>query len=315
MARIAWSKYYRPTSVKDFIFQDAATEALVKKFIEEADIPDLLLSGHHGTGKSSLANVIKHELKIDDMDWLPINAALETSIEMIRTKVLGFVNTYAMGEFKIVYLDEADRLSPAAQDSLKSLIEEFQDNARFIMTCNKRNRIIPPLHSRCQEIRFKSLDRDQLTVRAAKILKKENVKIDDDALDILDKYIDATYPDFRKLLNVLQQKTINGILTDGEVDSASVTEANFLLLEMMNDGQWGKMRKHISETTKEDQWEDVYRFLYMYIGDCTAFTDTAKQDEAIITIADHLYKNNFMADAEINFAACAIKLERIAKRK
>jgi replication factor C small subunit len=315
MARIAWSKYYRPTSVKDFIFQDSATEALVKKFIEEENIPDLLLSGHHGTGKSSLANVIKHELDVDDMDWLQINAAMETSIDTIRTKVLGFVNTYAMKDFKVVYLDEADRLSVNAQDSLKSLIEEFQDNARFILTCNKRGRIIPPLHSRCQEIRFKSLDRDQLTLRAVKILKKEKVKVDDAALDILDKYIDATYPDFRKLLNVVQQKTIDGILTDGDVDSASVTEANFLLLEMMNAGQWGKMRKHISENTKEDQWEEVYRFLYMYIGDCTPFSDSTKQDEAIITIADHLYKNNFMADPEINFAACAIKLERIAKRK
>lgn len=318
MPRIAWAKAYRPKSVKDFVFQDEATKTLVTKFIEEQNIPDLLLSGHHGTGKSSLVQVLRNELQIDDLDYLYINASLDNSIDTIRTKVVSFINTYAMSEcgFKLVYLDEADRLSGAAQDSLKSLIEDYEQNARFILTCNKPQKIIAPLHSRCQEIVFKSLDKEAVFKRVCKILKKEGVNLDkEETLDLIDKYIDATYPDFRKLLNVLQQKTVDGELTDGDVSgSGGANETTVAMLEMMENNQWGKIRGFMAENTPDGQWEEVYRFLYDYIGEVPAFADAVKQDEAILTIADHLYKNNFMADAEINFAACIIKLARIAKK-
>lgn len=317
MPRIAWAKAYRPKAVKDFIFQDEAMKALVLKFIEEQNVPDLLLSGHHGTGKSSLVQVLRHELHIDDMDYLYINASLDNSIDTIRTKVVSFINTFAMSEvgFKLVYLDEADRLTQAAQDSLKSLIEDYEENTRFILTCNKPQKIIEPLHSRCQQIVFKTLDKEAVYKRAVRILKKEGVNLEkDETLDLVDKYIDATYPDFRKLLNVLQQHTINGELTDGEVETGGATEANLTMLEMMENNQWGKIRSYMAENTPDGTWEEVYRFLYDYIGDVPAFDNAAKLDEAIITIADHLYKQNFMADAEINFAACIIKLARIAKR-
>lgn len=316
MSRLPWAISYRPKSVNDFLFQDEATRAFVLQCIQEKNIPHLLLAGHRGTGKSSLVNVLKHEIGIDDIDYLYINASFENSIDVIRTKVNSFVNTFAMSPFKMVYLDEADRLTSAAQDALKSMIEDYAENARFIFTCNKPHKIIPELKSRCQDITFKTLDKEEVFNKAVDILDAEGVDLEQKGLSkIIKKYRDATYPDFRKLLNTLQQNTINGVLQDSDVDSSGATEFNVTMLEMMENNQWAKIRPYMSENTPDDAWEDVYRFLYQYIGEIPSFAgDTMKQDEAIITIADHLYKNNFVADSEINFAACIIKLSRIAKR-
>lgn len=315
MARLPWAIAHRPKFVKDFLFQDDTTKAFILQCIKDKSIPHLLLAGHHGTGKSSLVNVLKHELGIDDMDYLYINASFENSIDVIRTKVNSFVNTFAMSEFKLVYLDEADRLTPAAQDALKSMIEDYAENARFIFTCNKPNKIIPELKSRCQDIFFKTLDKDEVFTKAVDILEAEGVDLEQKGLGkLIKKYRDATFPDFRKLLNALQQNTIDGVLMDAEVDESGATEFNVAMLEMMENNQWGKIRAYMSENTPDDAWEDVYRFLYTYVGELPAFQNDLKQDEAIITIADHLYKHNFVADAEINFAACIIKLSRIAKK-
>lgn len=316
MTTLPWAISYRPKSVKDFLFQDEATKALVTKFVAERNIPHLLLSGHRGTGKSSLVNVLKNEIGIEDEDFLYINASLDNSIDAIRTKVYSFINTFAMSAFKMVYLDEADRLSANAQDALKSMTEDYAENARFVFTCNKPHKIIPELKSRCQEIAFKTLDKEEVFNKAVDILDAEGVDLEQKGLaKLIRKYRDATFPDFRKLLNTLQQNVIDGVLQDTDVDTNGATEFNVAMLEMMESGKWGAIRSYMSENTPDDAWEDVYRFLYTYIGEIPVFAnDDMKNDEAIITIADHLYKHNFVADYEINFAACIIKLSRIAKR-
>lgn len=314
MSKLPWAIAYRPKTVKDFLFQDETTKSLVLKFIDEKNIPHLLLSGHRGTGKSSLVNVLKHEINIDDMDFLYINASFDNSIDVIRTKVNSFVNTFAMSAFKMVYLDEADRLTPAAQDALKSMVEDYAENARFIFTCNKPSRIIPELKSRCQEIAFRTLNKDEVFAKAVEILDLEGVDLEQKNIAKLIKaYRDATFPDFRKLLNTLQQNVIDGVLQESVVElSGETTEANLEMLEMMENKQWSRIRTHMAENTPSDAWEDVYRFLYTYIGDLPSFSDQANLDEAIVVIADHLYKNNFVADPEINFAACIVKLSRIS---
>jgi replication factor C small subunit len=316
MARLPWAIAHRPKSAKDFVFQNDKMKELVVKFIEEQNIPHLLLVGHRGTGKTSLVNVLKTELDIDDMDYMTLNASDENSVDTIRNKIKSFINTHAMSAFKLVFLDEADYLTPQAQAVLRNMMEEYADNARFVLTGNKAHKIIPELKSRCQEIVFKTLNKDDVFKKTCKILKKEGVDLSgEDVGELIYKYIDATFPDFRKLLNTLEQNTINGVLQDGDADGSPGEEFNFTMMEMMNNGQWGKIRSFMAENTPDDQWDEVYRFMYATIGEINPFSEDAlKQDEAIVTIADHLYKSAFVADQEINFAACVIKLSRIAKR-
>lgn len=315
MSKAPWAITYRPTSVKEFLFQSDAEKALVMKFIEDENIPHLLLAGHRGTGKSSLVNVLKHEIGITDDDYMYINASFENSVNVIRSKVSGFVNSYAMSPFKMVYLDEADRLSPEAQDALKSMMEDYADNARFVLTCNKPHKIIPELRSRCQEMTFKKLNKDDMFDAIINILKQEKIKIKEGYDTIIDTYIENTFPDFRKLINTVQQNVIDGKLVYNEVDTSDSGEFTSTIFDMMEAGKWSAIRGYMADNTPTEQWEAAYRHLYNYIDEVGVFAEDAnKCDEAIITIADHLYKHNFVADAEINFAACIIKLSKIAKK-
>lgn len=312
MAKLPWAIEYRPSSIKDFIFQDQTHQNLIEKFIEEKNIPHLLLQGHRGTGKTSLALLLKNELGIDDMDFMALNASDENSVDVIRNKIKNFISTYSMSEFKIVFLDEADYLTPNAQAVLRNMMEEYADNARFILTCNKPHKVIPELKSRCQELTFKSLDKESVFKRCIKILKAEGFKVkSEEDVVIIESIIDATYPDFRKTINTLQQNFVNGKLQQpSELDSTD--EYKIVLLDLIEKKQWNKIRSYMAENTPDDQWEDIYRMLYRYIPEISHFAGNQRKiDDAMIIIADHLYKNAFIADQEINFTACIIKLSRL----
>lgn len=314
MLRLPWALKYRPATVKEYVFQDQTTKALVERYISEQNFPSLLLSGHRGTGKTSLALLLKRQLEIDDLDFLVLNASEENSVDTIRTKVKSFIGTFSLSAFKIVFLDEADYLTPNAQGALRAMMEdeEYALNARFILTCNKLHKVTPELKSRCTTIVFKAPDREAMLLRVVKILKKEGVDVDDACMELVEKYLDESYPDFRKLLNTLERNTVDGVLTEGATNSGD-NEFVVALLEMMEKNQWGKIRAFMAENTPDDQWEDVYRFLYDYIGELVSFNAADKHDQAILVIADHLYKHAIVADPEINFAACIIKLSKIAK--
>ena len=146
--------------------------------------PHLLLSGTPGIGKTTMAKILVHEIGIEDADVLDVNASRETGIDFIRNKIVPFISSIAWGPFKVVLLDEADRLSPQAQDSLKGIIEEYSNYARFILTCNNPNMVVPALHSRCQQFHFTKLDQTEFTARAATILLDENVEFDVETLDL-----------------------------------------------------------------------------------------------------------------------------------
>jgi len=178
-----WTEKYRPNDIDGYVFRDEEQKAQVKTWIDEGAIPHLLFSGAPGVGKTTLAKILIKQLEIDDFDVLEINASRENSIDTIRDKITGFVQTMPFGDFKVVLLDEADYLSPNAQAALRGVMEEYHTTARFILTCNYPNRIIPALHSRCQGFHIAKIDQtlfenmwERAKIEHEKVIKNKQVK-------------------------------------------------------------------------------------------------------------------------------------------
>ena len=300
-----WVEKYRPKTVDGYVFRDEHQQAQVKKWIQEKTIPHLLFSGNAGIGKTTLAKLLFNELEINDLDILEINASRTNSVDDVRDKIVNFVQMIPFGEFKVVLLDEADYLSPNAQAALRGVMEEYHTTARFILTCNYPNRIIPALHSRCHGFHIAKIDQTEFTARVAKILIDEGVQPD---LDILDTYVKATYPDLRKCINMVQMNSQEGkLLAPNESDKA---EADWKLdmVELFKAGKISEARKLVCGRARAEEMEEVYRWLYDNIE---LFGDEEKQDKAIMIIKQGLVDHTLVVDPEINLAATLIKLARL----
>lgn len=302
-----WSEYYRPKTLAEYVFHDIGLKNAVAKMVNEQSIPHLLLSGVQGSGKTTLSLALMNELGVDPMDVLTINASDENDVETMRTKIKSFISTYAMGPFKVVRLEEADRLTPHAQDALRAMTQDYVDVARFILTCNYENKITPPLKSRCQHFRFAKPDRDAILEYAATVLVSEHVKF---TADLLEKYISVGYPDIRKIINLLQQNTYDGRLQPLQSLGES-GDYKFKLLELIETGSWVEARQLACAEVAREEWEDVYRFLYENLDKSPTFSSKDKWESGIVIIADHLYKHGIVADPEINAAAMFIRLEQV----
>jgi DNA polymerase III delta prime subunit len=301
-----WVEKYRPNSVTDYVWRDAAQEAQVRQWIGDSTIPHLLFSGGPGTGKTTLAKVLIHDLGVDDYDVLQINASRDNGVDFIRDKIEGFVSTMPFGEFKIVLLDEADYLSPSAQAVLRGLMETYSSSARFIMTCNYPNKIIPALHSRCQGFHIERLDKTEFTARAATILVEESIDFD---LDMLDVYVTAAYPDLRKCINSLQSASNGGTLSSASSDSQSSTDYRIAAVDLFKSGKVREARKLLCNQVRADEIEEVFRWMY---DNLELFSTTDEgQDRAIVIIRNGLVNHSMVADAEINLSATLCELAEI----
>lgn len=299
-----WVEKYRPIKLEQYVFHDETQKAAITKMMSDGTIPHLLFSGVQGSGKTTLSKIIPIHLGIDENDVLTINASDERSVDTIRDKIKSFVTTFAMSEFKIVQLEEADYITPVGQAALRQVMEEYSDNARFILTCNYENKIIPAIKSRCQQFRFKAPNRDEVTEFAATILIKEKIKFD---IEDLDAYIAVGYPDIRKIINLLQQNSIDGELR-GAQSGAESGDYKFELLDLITKDDWNAARKLCCENVASEEWEEVYRFLYDNLGKSKKFKAQDKWEAGIVVIAEHLYKHSIVADPEINAAAMFIRL-------
>lgn len=309
MSHKLWVEKYRPRHISEYVFQNHQHEQSITRMVNERSIPNLLLSGSPGSGKTTLAQILIRAMELDDFDVLTINASDDRGIDTFREDIKSFALSFAISNFKIVHLEEADQLTLAAQMALKRFMEDVSDHVRFILTCNNVNKIIEPLRSRCEELFFKSADVDDITTLAVKILAKEKIKFD---LDRVDEYVTRTYPDIRKLIGTLQQNSIDGALRPLP-PAGAVSEYQFALLELLKQGDWIKARKLVCESVSGDEWESLYRFLYTNIQDVAGFDKQSVWDEAILVIAEHLYKHTICADSEINCAAMFIRLGQLIK--
>ena len=301
--RELWTEKYRPDNVDGYVFRDVEQKNQIQSWINEKAIPHLLFSGAAGVGKTTLAKILIKQIGVEDYDVLEINASRENSVDTIREKITGFVQTMPFGDFKVVLLDEADYISPNGQAALRGVMETYHASARFILTCNYPNRIIPALHSRCQGFQIDKIDQTEFTARIAQVLIDEEVTFD---IDTLDSYVKATYPDLRKCLNMTQMNSTSGTLVAPHGDEGGSQDYKIDTVNLMKAGKIREARQLLLSSVRAEEMEDLYRWMYDNL-DLWGKDDEAK-DNAILVIKKGLVDHSFVADPEINLAATLVEL-------
>lgn len=300
-----WVEKYRPKNIDGYVFRDDHQRKQIATWIKDKSIPHLLLSGVAGIGKTTLAKILIHEIGIEDYDVLEINASRTNSVEDVRDKITNFVQMIPFGPFKVVLLDEADYLSPNAQAALRGVMEEYHSTARFILTCNYPNRIIPAIHSRCQGFHVERTDQTEYTARVATILVEENIEFD---LDTLDLYVKVAYPDLRKCIQLVQQNSTEGKLESPNKGDAGGADWKFDMVDLFKAGKINEARKMLCGKLRAEEMEEVYRWLY---DNLDIFGEETKQNSAILIIKQGLVDHTICVDSEVNLAATLVKLARL----
>lgn len=297
-----WVEKYRPRKLIDCILP-AEQKAIFQEFIDKGEIQNMLLCGGAGMGKTTVARALCEEL---ESDYIIINGSEESGIDVLRTKIKQFASAVSFsGKTKVVILDEADYLNPnSTQPALRAFIEEFSSNCRFIFTCNYKNRIIQPLHSRCAVIEFKLSKEDKPKVaskfmkRIQFILENENIAYDEKVIaTLLLKY----FPDYRRILNELQRYSVSGKIDEGILAKLGDINMNDLL-SCLKEKDWKKMRAWVVNNIDNDP-QVIFRRIY------DDFCDKAVQiPQLVLILADYGYKSAFVADQEINLVACLTEI-------
>ena len=306
-----WVEQYRPKTIDDCILPDSL-KTLFKSFIKKGELSNMLFSGTPGIGKTTVAKALCEEM---NCDWIMINGSEEGGIDVLRNKIKNFASTVSLsGGKKVVILDEADYLNPqSTQPAMRGFVEEFHKNCRFILTCNFKNRIIEPLHSRFSNIEFKVNPKDKpklasrLFERAVYILKEQNVSYED---KVLVELITKHFPDFRKLINELQRYSVSGSIDAGILVNVSDENLKTLVSHLKNK-EFSDMRKWVVNNLDNDPvkiFRKIYDTLYSNLEPSTI-------PHAVLIIADYQYKSAFVADQEINLVACLTELMSQVKFK
>ena len=300
-----WTEKYRPANIEDYVFVDETQMETVVDWIVKKEIPHLMLSGAPGVGKTTLAKILFNELDVPEGDVLEINASARRGIDTIRDDITRFAQTMPRGDYKYILLDEADMLTVQAQMPLKFIMERYAEFTRFILTCNRPERIDEAIKSRCVHFHIKKTNRDQFYARAETVLKTENITF---TKEILESHVDQTYPDLRSCIKNLQTNSVNGVLRDA---AESIADEDYVLdsIALFRQGKYEAGRKILTANTQGDGFVRLYRLLYENLEWWT--TDAEKQKALILAIAQGVRWHGTCADQEINFSAVLIRMEQL----
>ena len=306
-----WVEKYRPQKIDDCVLPEALTKTF-KEYIIKGELPNFLLCGTAGTGKTTVAKALCNEI---GAEYMFINGSEESGIDVLRTKIKSFASSVSLTDAKkVVILDEADYLNPnSTQPALRAFIEEFSNNCRFILTCNFKNRIIEPLHSRCAVIEFKIDNTEKKNMlegffkRTRQILTQENIEFDPQVVaEMLTKY----FPDFRRILNELQRYSVSGKIDTGILVNVS-EESYKTLIKFMKEKDFTEVRKWVGKNSDTDS-VSLFRQLY---DSASTIMEPASIPQLILILAEYQYKAAFVADHELNNMAAMTEIMANCKFK
>jgi len=294
-----WVEKYRPQKIADTILPPQLKDVFTK-IVESGKLPNMLFSGTAGLGKTTVAKALCSEL---DLDYIVVNGSEEGNIETLRGKIKRFASSVSLqGDFKVVILDEADYLNPqSTQPALRGFIEEFSDNCRFILTCNFKNRIIEPLHSRCSVYEFNTSKKDmidlcqQMMIRVNTILDNEKADLqlsNQDLAELIMRY----GPDWRRVINELQRFSIGGT----QIDQSLSADNYAVLFKALKDKNFKTMRSWVANNVDVDT-STIFRHVYDHMNTVVV---EASIPQLVLILADYQYKAAFVADNELNIVAC-----------
>lgn len=298
-----WVEKYRPKKVEDCILPDSL-KSVFQQYVNTKKIPNLLLTGTPGVGKTTIAKAMCDEI---GCDYMMINGSEERGIGILRNKIMQYASSVSFaGGRKVIIIDEADNLTPDAQAGMRAAIEEFSSNCSFIFTCNHKARLIGAIHSRCSVIEFKIKNGNKVKMAAAfmkkvqQVLKLENIKYD---AEVVAQIIQKHFPDYRRVLNELQRYSVKGEINTGMLTQvADVSLAK--LIDFLKAKDYTSMRKWVGSNIDADP-NTFFRLIY------DALYDNMKPDsipQAVIILAEYQYKAAFVEDQEINLVACLTQI-------
>jgi DNA polymerase III delta prime subunit len=306
-----WVEKYRPSKIDECILPKNLKETF-KQFVQSGELPNFLFCGTAGVGKTTVAKALCNEI---GAEYLLINGSEESGIDTLRTKIKSFASTVSLTDAKkVVILDEADYLNPnSTQPALRGFIEEFSNNCRFIFTCNYKNRIIEPLHSRCSVIDFKIENAEKAEIagaffkRTMGILKAENIEADQ---KVVAELVTKHFPDWRRVLNELQRYSVSGKIDSGIL--VNMTEDSFKeLVKNLKEKNFTEVRKWVA---KNGDSETINIFKQLY-DTASVNMEAASIPQLVLILADYQYKAAFVADHELNLMAALTEVMAQCKMK
>ena len=303
-----WVEKYRPTKLADMVLSDTL-RAFVEECRRKQEIPNLLLVGNAGTGKTTLAKVIVNEIL--DAQYLYINASEKNGIDEVRTSILTFAQTKSLdGKLKVIFLDEFDNFTDAGQRALRNVMEEYAGNTRFILTGNYLHRIIQPIQSRCQVFTDFTPPIKEYAKRIVYILQQENVKVAADQIDRIKEVIRYYYPDLRRIINYIQRSVIDSTL-NLQVTINNEGFAQDILEKLSSRDDLMSLRKFVieSEQVFGNDYPKLLKDLFNAVYKSSLPED--KKRLALLQVSESLYRSALVMDQEINFFSCLINLSAL----